>query len=423
MKSRKISRFILPLLLAALTIPTACDEKESGLGINLQDPSTLYDGVRDTADNIVAYTVFDDSLITSGYSSAMIGNFNSPTYGMAEAIYYTQVSAPTSGGVNFTGEFHIDSIIMQYAVSKIYSFDGSDNVNLHFVVNQLDEQLMNDSTYYAFNHINTRPGTLYNETRSYSTSDTLISLKLNSHAMDIFSVSASNNEDFQSQIKGLQIRMVNDSDPSAITLDLGASKTAMTVYYHRGNSTTDTARYELVTNYSTGHFNEFTHTFTTPLSGFANNNVANDTIKSNDKLYLTPMAGTNIYLRMDSVLAQFHRAHPYAVIHYAELTLPLDSDAENDHPEQIYAYRTAASGYRAPIQDLLDNELIPGFDGKYDASRNCYRLRISRHFQQLLRVQQDYGTVLVLNSRRSSALSTVIDRTKIKLAFVYTDPK
>ena len=63
---------------------------------------------------------------------------------------------------------------------------------------------------------------------------------------------------------------------------------------------------------------------------------------------------------------------------------------------------------------------MAGFDGTYLKDKNCYRLRISRHVQQLLRTQQDYGTLIVLNSRRSSALSVVVNK-PIRIEFIYTE--
>ena len=76
--------------------------------------------------------------------------------------------------------------------------------------------------------------------------------------------------------------------------------------------------------------------------------------------------------------------------------------------------------FNIAIADLLDQDLNAGFDGTYLKDKSCYRMRISRHVQQLLRTQKDYGTLIVLNSRRSSALSVVVG-SPIRIEFIYTE--
>lgn len=417
---------LLALLVAAMLLPTACNEKESDLGLNLQDPATLYDGIHDTAYDITACTVFDDSLLTSGYSYAMVGRFTHGTYGPTEAVYYTQIGLPSEDGINFDENFHIDSVVMYYRVNAFYpaSSDTSKSYNLHFQIKQLSEQLMSDTSYYGFNSLVTQGVVVYDDTKTYSERDTLISFKLNEKANRLFTT-ASDQAEFESQVKGLRIRMTGDSDPAAVTLDLAATSTKLTVYYHYGTDTT--THYDFVTGFKAGHFTQFVHNYAgTPLSSFTTN--PHDTLRNQQELYLTPMGGSNIYLRMDDFITRFHRDHPFAVIHYAELVMPLSANAELDHPNKIYAYRKSSNGLTAPIADILDGELGSGFDGTYNSTRNCYRLRISRHVQQLLRTQTDYGTLLVLDGRRTSALSTIVNNARatgctdpLRIEFIYTE--
>ena len=431
MKTKNIL-ILLVLMAATALMPTACTEKESDLGLNLQDPATLYNGIRDTAYDLTAYTVFDDSLLTSGYSAAIIGSFTSPTYGPSEAIYYTQIGLPSDGGIDFNENFHIDSIILNYRIEQFYpaSGDTSNSYSLRFEIRQTSEQLMSDSAYYAFSSLAANGPVMYDATKTYSERDTALRFKLNDNAKALFT-RADNQEEFESQVKGLRIKMLSGSDPAAVTINLAATSTKLTVYYRYGNDTTAYAEFAAgltPDNKYVAHFNQFAHNYSaTPLSRFGSN--PHDTLRTGQKLYLTPMGGTNIYLNMNNFIKRFRADHPYAVIHYAELILPLSGDAESDHPSMIYAYRTSSSGYNAPIADLLDADIAAaGFDGKYHADKNHYRLRISRHVQQLLRTENDYGTLLVLNQRRTSPLSTIINSTRangctnpIRIEFVYTE--
>lgn len=431
----KLTRKLLAVLAVALMaiVPAACEEKESDLGLDLQDPTTIYNGIRDTIYDLTAYTVFDDSLLTSGYSAAMIGNFTSPTYGPSEAIFYTLIGLPNDGGIDFNENFHIDSIILSYRIDRFYpaSADTSNSYNLHFEIRQTSEQLMSDSAYYAFNSLESNGPVLYNASRTYSEKDTTLRFKLNDNAKQLFT-RADDQAEFDEQVKGLRIKMLSGSDPSAVSINLAATSTKLTVHYRYGNDTSSYAEFSAgllpKENKYVGHFNQFVHNYTsTPLNRFRTN--PQDTIRNSQKLYLTPMGGSNIYINLSSFIETFHAQHPYAVIHYAELLLPLSSDAESDHPDMVYAYRTSSTGYSAPIADLLDADIsFRGFDGRYNADKNYYRLRISRHLQQLLRAQKDYGTLLTLNSRRTSPLSTIVNSTRalgcsdpIRIAFVYTE--
>ena len=121
------------------------------------------------------------------------------------------------------------------------------------------------------------------------------------------------------------------------------------------------------------------------------------------------MGGTNVRVCFDSFVSQFRQQHPYAVIHYAELVLPLADIAPDDRPDLIAAFKCFNDGTIANIPDMFDAYTYSGYDGKYDAARNCYRLRITQHFQKIVKSGMDLGTLLVLNGRRTSALRTVLN--------------
>ena len=74
---------------------------------------------------------------------------------------------------------------------------------------------------------------------------------------------------------------------------------------------------------------------------------------------------------------------------------------------------------------MMDITSMARFDGTYDASRNCYRLRVTQHLQGLLRAGVDHGTLLVLNSRRSSAARAIINGLSAtnhpRIEFIYTE--
>ena len=86
--------------------------------MGLQDPATLFDGQRDTVYDLMAYTHYDDSLHTSGYSSAVVGYYNDPTCGKVTATYYTQIV--NSRGLELDETCHIDSAVLSLSLSNLY---------------------------------------------------------------------------------------------------------------------------------------------------------------------------------------------------------------------------------------------------------------------------------------------------------------
>ena len=142
-------------------------------------------------------------------------------------------------------------------------------------------------------------------------------------------------------------------------------------------------------------------------------------------LYLEPLAGFNARIDFDSAVRAFHAAHPLAVIHHAELQLPVAATAPAQRPGQLVALSNDENGTSAFIPDYTDAYTYRGFDGSYDETRALYRLRVTQHLQRLLRQNADHGLSVLLDARRSSALRTILAGPKasdpLKIVFVYSE--
>lgn len=417
---------------------SSCNEKESDIGIELQDPFTLYNGIRDTA-YMKAYTVFDDSLRTSGYSAGIIGRYHDDCYGSVEAILYNQIALSNSTGIDFDRDsLHLDSVILNIMLEEWYpnNDDSTSTYNIHMTVRQLDEAINDTASYYAFDELDVSTATescLYDGVISCTRQDSIrIHLDAN-HFKNIMGGRFST-EEFLSHSKGIQIRIEEDSDPVMLTINFAASNTKISAYYKYGHSETQRTMDFILGNTATisaNHFTHFSHEYPQHLEQLAQGQT--DSIEGSQYLYIEPLGGTNIKLDLNDWISTFKEQHPTAVIHHAELILPLADIADNNPPNQILANRTSSSGYIAYIQDLLSSFTSPIYDGKYHEDEGHYRLCVTQHLQQLLRTGKDYGTILVINARRSSAKRTVIsgtdpdkihgikDNMPIRIEFIYTD--
>ena len=423
--------FHFAICLSALLILNACDEKESDLGVDLQDPSTLYEGIVDTAYG-TAMTVYDDSLLTSGQSSVLVGCYSDPVFGTSEGIYYTQITTANDAGVEFDQNSIIDSAVLSFAVSDIYTSASSSKGyrDLHFEIYQLAESPMKDTAYYATDELTVTNNCLFDDVVRVVQSDTMVaSMKLGDNFISqISNCSYSSSAEFAEAIKGMRVRLVNDGTPVMATLNLAASNTRIRVYYKYVNGEETISRtYDFDVSNSAPHFNGYKNNFAGPLATFNTN--TSDSIDGSRYLYLSPMGGANIKLNFNAFVQQFRQQHPYAIIHYAELLLPVADISPADKPSMIVALKCFNDGTVVNIPDMYDAYTSSGFDGKYDSGNGYYRLRVTQHFQKLVKSGMDLGTLLLINGRRSSALRTVINgcdatltgNNPVRIQFVYSE--
>lgn len=410
----------LAALLPLFTV--SCTDDESDLGLGLNDPNTIYDGKRDTLYADDAYTLVDDSLLTSGYSFGIIGIYNDPTFGKVDAELFTQIAlTENSPSINLQ-EVQIDSVVLSFVKERLYP-DSNATYSFHFEVKQLSEAIETDSSYYADDAIPVdETATFFDNTVSVGPTDTVVSLRLGGNISNVLMQRASA-EEFVQLTKGLRIRMLPDSDNGMIGINFAAIKTCITVYYtYAGDPDNDSNTYVFPLNGSTVHFNHFTHDY----SGTVFNGV--DSIGGAQTLYLEPLAGHKVRVSFDNAIRTFREAHPMAVIHYAELLLPNVATVPEDMPDRVIALAHKPSGNDVYIADLIDLYTATGYDGTYNSDGRRYRLRVTQHLQGLLRDGTDNGTTLILNSRRSSALHALIGgpqapnpADRIRIEFVYSE--
>lgn len=426
----KKSNLLFCLVAAVSMLMAACSEKESDLGVVLQDPATLFNGVVDTAYG-TACTVFDDSLLTSGQRFALVGCYSNAEFGYSEASIYSAIYSPNGDGVAFDQYYTIDSVVLSLSIEELYPAGTSKGYrNLHFEVAQLGETPMKDTAYYAFSELPLSGVTFFDDVVRVAESDSMVArMRLNNNFVSLIdNHTYATADDFAAAMKGFRVRLVNDGMPIMATVNLAASATRLTVYYTYDNGEGSTPRtHELSIGNSVPHFNNYKNVYSGVLSLF--NSSTTDSINGSRYLYLCPMGGTNVRLDFSDFVTQFHAQHPYAVVHYAELLLPVADISPSDRPDLITAFKCYNDGSVVSIPDLVDAHLYNGFDGTYHDDMGCFRLRVTQHLQKLLLSGMDLGTLLVLNGRRSSVAHAVLngyDRTAtndkgVCIRFVYSE--
>ena len=149
-----MKRTLLPVLGALLLALTACNDKETEIGLGLTDPATLYNGKADTIYASSAYSLRDDSLLTSNYSFGIIGNYNDPTFGRVSSTLYSQIGlASGMSSINFD-EVTIDSVVLTLVSDGLFpDTDGTYNLPNGVALNEEENEeyarISSDVTTYA----------------------------------------------------------------------------------------------------------------------------------------------------------------------------------------------------------------------------------------------------------------------------------
>lgn len=411
------------LALAAVVtmlLPTACTDEESALGIDLVDTATLYNGLTDTlyADN--AWSEHEDSLLTSNYTFGIIGNYTDATFGKVSSWLYTQIAlSPNSNDIAFDNSLEIDSVVLTLAKNQLFPDTGR-VYDFHFEVKQLAEPLLTDTSFYADDVLPVDESRVFfDDVVKVRELDSVITLKLDPSIYGVIRRTATA-EEFIQHTKGLRVRITDAGDEGMISIDFSLATTCLRTYYHYMNgSDTTQGYYTFLLGAGTSHFTHFEHDYSG--TQFANRNRFPGTYR----LFLEPLGGHQVRLSFDRDLQAFRAAHPWAVIHHAELVLSLSPESPSQHPDQILTLGKDVDGSDVYIDDLIDLYTYAGYDGTYHEDGNYYRMRVTQHLQGLMRQGNDPGMLLLLNSRRNAAQRAIFygleSANRPRIIFVYTE--
>ena len=292
------------LMLLASLVLCCCTEEETDLGMGLQDPATLYNGLRDTAYCDAATMLRDDTLLTSDYGTGLLGRYEDPLLGTAEAIIYSQVTFPYANNLHVDSETTIDSVVLTLVVSAFYTSPANtaEVQQLKMEVRQLAEGPVTDTHYYDYSELPVSDVAFFDGTVAFDKkADTIIRLRLADSFKALLEGHSYTQDEFRDAVKGIRITMDHDA---VAAVNFNAARTCITAYLR-----SDTVTTEVTFNIGARatHFNRFVNNFEGPVAPFAG---GADSIAATDRLYLLPMAGCNVKLTFDSFVRRFSEAHP-----------------------------------------------------------------------------------------------------------------
>jgi hypothetical protein len=409
---------------------TQCKKDKSKLGLNVQPQSDQIGlNVNDTL-RLITYTTMSDSIATDEISSGMmLGVYQDPFLGKAEASIYTELRL--EGAVDFTpdggtlADLAIDSVVLYMAVSGGYgNMDAQD-----YEVYQMTQALDIDSTYYsnrsigksALNLVKAGEGSIVTNpnTPGYVngvlTSESIlrIPLSINDFAMPIINQSGTgvlNANDgagyFVDWFKGIYItskNTVQSSNEGAILyIDPISTNSKVTIYY-RDNSGTpaeyDTIQYDLNINSSCARFTHFEQDYT----GTMVESQLIDSTEGQDVFFLQTMGGVRSKIAIPDLIPFLDSNK--LIINKAQLVLPVQYYASDAYvpSSELFLVRPLEGGGISFIPDYNEDR-----GGNYIESANSYTFNVTRYLNKMIAGEYDNQPLTIVSIGNAVTANRVV---------------
>lgn len=424
----KILKILAVFVVAILFI--TCTKEPQEIGSNLLSPDELLSlGYTDTS-TIVAFTVPQDSLSSSGSYYGLAGSIYDPVFGKTTATWFGQLSLNTDEA-DFGNNPVLDSAFMYVKISAVYGDTMSQTtLNLYEVTGNFD------STSYTSHTLpfNSQPiGSITFIPSAYdsifyegSMHGSVIRIPVDhDFANKILTADSTKLYDstFTDFIKGVCIAppyAENTPGKGAIIKFIAVTSSYLKVYYHNDE---DTTNYKFVFESDGLHFTNYNHYNYEHAAPALKNQINGDTALGGQYLFLQTMSGLKVKMQFPYLKSWFNNQK--VVINDAQLIIT------NTSPSGIFAQPSGlvlrkidADGSQS--SEYLDDASLAGYDGSYDEDSKTYRFRITRYIQGLmLGTERRFGLFLVLPSESETATRLAINGPKnaqsnLKLYIKYT---
>ena len=415
-----------------LLIFNSCKKADTvGLEV-LPDEDHLQGEHTDTV-TIIAYTVQEDSLLTSKTSFHILGTHNDPVFGLSSSSFYSQFVLE-SVDPDFGPNAQVDSVVLSLAYAGYYAdimkLGGMQSFSVHRLTEDIGDSLYSDDeldyqkiplgTYSGF--VDTRDSAIIN-------GDTLppqMRIRLNNN----FGTELLNSESFMSSdttfldvFKGLYITPTTQNIltgmGSLIYIAPGSAYTKLTLYYHNDTTSGD---FDFVINENTKRFNHFTHSYSEVPDIAAQ---LADTTLGADRIYLQAMAGLKAKITFPH-LNNFLASGQKIAINKAELIFPVADGTTSrlSPPAKLVLVKKGDDGKDKYLNDNV-YESPDFFGGYYNSTEQEFTFNIPRHIQGLLQDTTTDKSIYVRVIPFASANRCVINGTQnadkpLKLRLTYT---
>ncbi|MBO4581248.1 MAG: DUF4270 domain-containing protein [Bacteroidales bacterium] len=389
----KLGYILIPLLFTVVS----CKEENGEVGMKIQPQDELLNTLFFDTATVEAYSVWhDDSIVTNGVSSNMLGYMNDPVFGKVQAGFYVQCRL-ASFGAQFGEGAVSDSLILTLVYNQPY---GDTLSPFRVRVYELQEDLVRGKKYYANTSLQYDAENLVDEsllTWVYPTpgvKDTalgavVLHIPLKTSFADSKFISKSNSVEFQSTaafvnyFKGLYvIADYCQGDGNIISVNLTNDNSLLTMYYHNNESAQKTYRFVISdSSVRVGYVNHFDYQ---DADADLQSQLQGNTASATERLFFQTGLGVKTIVRFPYIQEMFKNKR--VIIHRAELVATRMDDSDTNKykvPSSLLVnYYDTVKKYLVTVPDYtLGSDY---FGGVYNKKTDEYRIRITKQLQYML---------------------------------------
>ncbi len=399
-------------------------QRSTNIGYNiLPDDDQININITDTL-SLEVHTIKTDSVIASGVSELLLGEYTDPIFGYSKASFALQFAMGQA--VNFNNTDIVDSVILSLPYNQntnnIYGNSSAEQtVEIYKIPNDLDNQKI----YYSNENPDLYTGDLVGSTTYYPVAaDTILNIKLDNSLGEYFITADQSNFDsiqsFHTFFKGLYIKAESNNDDGAIVKFNMNSALIMIIYFHRDNNSN--FQYKITANNSLNvRFNLIEHDYTS--ADFAGP-IDDNTLPQDTVAYL--QAGSGLYIKIQVPFLKNLNNFGNIVINRAELiinTIPENLSSENTYPA---INKTFITGFVSDTSSILIPDYITqtSYSGELYED-GTYKFDITAYVQNILSgATENKGIKLFPAFDNSDVARSIITTGKnsrpMKLVITYT---
>jgi Domain of unknown function (DUF4270) len=434
---RLVRIFFLSVFLSIFIL--GCKEKDFA-ELNVQPDNDKLGATFFSTNDIISYTLKDDSSAADERAYNLLGSYVDPIFGVSEASFTSQfILSSVSPDFNvvkngITIPPTIDSVVLSLVYNSAYGDLGKLNGLQRIEVYELQKVTNIDSSYssnfnvdtcYTSSNLIGSKLVLPNLTKSVvvdsiaQIAQLRIKLDTATFGKKIMGLLPNtsdflkSNEEFKKYFKGIYVKTNNQNQSTSqggiIYFDLLSSSgfSRITTYYH--NDTIQSGSFDYVISSSEcARISIFKHKYAN--APLIQNQLQNSSLGQN-QVFIQAMAGLRTKIEIP-LLKQLADSGNIA-ISKAEIIFKIDEPFTGKYVPNAWLVlsRIDSNGVRAALPDFFESAAFSGdyYGGVYDQANQQYRFNIARYVQLVAtKKYQDYGFYLETGATSNTANRVVL---------------
>ena len=331
----------------------SCKKDKANIGANISgNLNEISSEIIDTF-HVTTYSKIEDSVITSGTTSPILGVINTSEFGIAKSSLFTSLIPDSLNGVFPSSNFEIDSFYIQLHITNLYG----KNIDQEFEVYKIKEVINAEEIYYNFDSLsvgeklgsfilNVPDSGIYKFDLDSSAANYLLS--------DVSS-NYTSNESFKNFFEGIYITPVNNPSINQGSI-YQLNKTGISLHISFSTTNGMDSKFNTKVKYlvedENNIFTKFNHNFNSSEVGSVNN----DTTLGQEAFYAQGLSGAFGVIEFPSLQKWFDNDSINYLITKYEFTVFAEENPIFQLPSQLIFTYISSSGNRNYKTAILNSD-------------------------------------------------------------------